>query len=400
MVKTGLDILVTEDFAHLKNASVAVVANQASVDSKLRHLVDLLYANHPLKLKRIFAPEHGFRGALQDMEHVGHQTDPDTGVPIISLYGKTEATLAPQPEFLNDIDILIFDLQDIGSRYYTFVQTLRFCMEACVKANVKILVLDRPNPINGLTLEGSNLEIDCRSFCGYAPVANRHGLTVGEFATLMNCGFGGGVDHIEGINADLEIIKLREWKREIYFDATGLPWVLPSPNMPSLDAAIVYPGMCLFEATNISEGRGTTRPFELIGAPYINGKIWKEAIFKQGIDLKGVELRPTDFIPQFQKSKGEVCGGVQVHITDRKSFQPYRLGLAMIAAAKFLYPTHFSWRAQAYEFVTNVPAIDLLYGSAEFRETIDSGNPIEKLMPKLHDFETKYQEERAEILLY
>lgn len=399
-VKSGLDRLVLDDFSPLHGKRVAIVANQASVDGELHHIVDLV-AQHPkCTLTRIFAPEHGLRGALQDMESVQNAVDPRTNVPVVSLYGNSEASLHPSPEALQDIDVILFDLQDVGSRYYTFSQTLAYTMQAAAKVGCKVLVLDRPNPIGGKDIEGAMLTAGARSFCGLFPVANRHGLTMGELAKLTRGGFGEGADAWPATPCDLEVVTMEGWRREMYYDETGLPWVLPSPNMPTLDTAIVYPGTCLFEATNLSEGRGTTRPFEFVGAPFLDGYAWVESVQQLGIGTAGATLRPMQFVPKFQKLHDRACSGVQIHVTDRRAFRPFRLGLALVATAYALAPGEFSWRRTTYEFVDNVPAIDLLYGSSALRKTIETKRRLEELLPEIERFEGWYTKAREPFLLY
>lgn len=398
-VKTGLDVLVEQGFAPLAGARVGVVAHAASVDCKLRHVVDLLHGRKEFSLVRIFAPEHGFRGAAQDMVSVEDAYDARTNLPVVSLYGNSFESLIPKIGSLDDLDILVVDLQDVGSRYYTYTQTLALCMEACGKCGVKVIVLDRPNPINGIDIEGALLTAGCRSFCGMHPVANRHGLTMGEFARLILAGFGEGENRTPGISCQLQVIELQGWKRKMYFGDTGLPWIFPSPNMPTVETALVYPGACLFEATNLSEGRGTTKPFELIGGPYVDGTLWAEETLLTGLSLPGTGLRPVGFLPQFQKWQQKVCSGVQIHITDRSTFKPFRLGLALIATAARLFP-EFSWRRQSYEFIDNVPAIDLLYGNLNFRKAVETKAPLSSLLPELERFEAWYTEARKEFLIY
>jgi uncharacterized protein YbbC (DUF1343 family) len=394
LVKSGLDCLVETNLNALQGLKLGVIANSASVDRHYRNIVDIISANSKCTLKKIFAPEHGFRGGAQDMESVADTVDPITKLPIISLYGGKVESLSPKPEALKDLDAIVFDLQDVGSRYYTFAQTLGYTMQVCSKTKTKVIVIDRPNPINGSDVEGAELKKSCQSFCGYAPVPNRHGMTMGEL------GFGKGADAIPAINCDLQIIKMENWRREIDFQQTGLPWIHPSPNMPTLDTAFVYPGMCLFEATNISEGRGTTKPFELIGAPFINGYAWIEEILKSLPASVGYVLRPVEFIPKFQKHGGKVCGGLQIHVTNRQQLRSFELALVMIATLKKLYPKDFAWRSDEYEFVSNVPAIDLLYGSEKYRNCVDKNGNLQELFAKHKEFEKDFLEERKKFLLY
>ena len=399
-VQTGLDLLAATNCAQLRGKRVGLLANQATVDSAFRHAADIIHESKACTLVRLFGPEHGFRGELQDMDTVAHGVDRYTGLPVVSLYGDSEETLSPSADQLTDLDVLVVDLPDIGARYYTFAHSLGYTMRVAAGTGTKILVLDRPNPIDGLSLEGAPLLKSCRSFCGYADIPNRHGLTLGEHAQLMNEGFGSGENVVPKLGADLEVLKAVGWQRSMYADQTGLPWVLPSPNMPTLDTAIIYPGSCLFEGTELSEARGTTKPLETFGAPYIDGKRWAAAALAEGLELNGAVLRPTSFLPKFQKHAEKVCGGVQIHITDRASFKPFRWCLALISAAKRLYPDEFRWRKQTFEFIDKVPAIDLLYGSAVFRELVDQGTSIASLETELQRCEKAFAESRKQFLLY
>jgi uncharacterized protein YbbC (DUF1343 family) len=379
---------------------LGLLANQATVDSNYNHILDILVNQCGTNVVRVFAPEHGFRGTLQDMDSVDDLKDEKTGLPIHSLYGDSEDTLAPSADLLEDLDALIVDLPDIGSRYYTFAQTLGYCMKIAASVDTKVFVLDRPNPLNGVTIEGAPLKRRCRSFCGYAPIANRHGMTLGELALLMNAGFGEGEDRLEAANCDLEVVELKGWNRSQYFEETKLPWVLPSPNMPSMETVVIYPGSCLFEATEVSEGRGTTKPLETFGAPYINPDDWIAAVREMDLDLKGAVLRPSSFVPKFQKHAGKTCWGIQLHVLDREEFQSVRWSLALIAALHATYPSDFAWRKAAFEFVDRVPAIDLLYGSANYRETLEKGMPLDSIFEEMRQFETEFSEARKPFLLY
>ena len=399
-VRSGLDVLVSNEFEQLRGLRVGLLANQAAVAADFSHAADLMSGSAKCKLTKLFAPEHGFRGEHQDMDTVGHGTDALTGLPVISLYGRGTDSLRPKSTELEDLDILVVDLPDIGSRYYTFAQSLVYSMQECAKAGVKVLVLDRPNPINGVSVEGAELKTECRSFCGYAPIANRHGLTLGEIGMLANAGFGHGQDAVPPIGCSLEILKVEGWDRASYFEETGLPWIIPSVNMPTVDTAVVYPGACLFEATNISEGRGTTKPFEFAGAPFIDGRSWIEAVEALGIPLPGVFFRPISFMPKFQKWANQNCGGVQLHVTDRYSFQPVRCALALIYAAARLYSEEFAWRSEPYEFIGKVPAVDLLYGNADFRNCVSHGENLTMIFDSMKCFEATYTKDRKKILLY
>ncbi len=287
VVKTGLDIFRERGIASLRGRRLGVVAHPASVASDLTHLVDCLLERE-LDVRVLMGPEHGVRGDAQDMQALAHHTDRRTNLPVISLYGDTPESLRPSAAVLADLDVLLIDLQDIGSRYYTFAATMRACLEASAGTNIQVMVLDRPNPLNGLTCEGPPLEDGFRSFVGAFAVPVRHALTIGELALVAKS---------EGLDTDLTVVAMEGWRREMWFDETGLPWVLPSPNMPTLDTAVVYPGSCLIEATNLSEGRGTTRPFELLGAPWLAPLTLSADLEAAG--LPGVRFRPMTFVPTF-----------------------------------------------------------------------------------------------------
>ncbi len=403
-VRCGLDRLGDSGFKELAGLRFGLIANPSSVDSKFQHAIDLLFHGVDRSagkgLVRLFGPEHGLRGALQDMVGEHDFVDSQTGLPVVSLYGNSERSLAPRPEHLQDLDAIVFDLQDIGCRYYTFAQTLAYVMEVAKTLAKRVIVLDRVNPIGGELVEGALLEEACISFCGYFPFPNRHGLTVGELATLMNSGLTVGSHSRAGIGCDLQVVPVEGWERSRYIDELITPWVLPSPNMPSCDTSVVYPGTCLLEATNLSEGRGTTKPFEIIGAPFLNGEKWAEATLAQGFELKGVVLRPLSFIPKFSKWADKLCGGVQIHVTDRAQFQPFRTGLALLSAAAQVAPLEFSWRAGAYEFIDNTPAIDLLYGSSAFRQTVEKKHSLTELLPAIQSYEQTFTTLKRAFHLY
>lgn len=376
------------------------MANQASRDKTGRHLVDLLQSSGSCRLTKLFSPEHGFESKAQDMEAVDDRADSKTGLKIVSLYGNSEDSLKPDPEDFSNLDILVAELPDIGTRYYTYAQTLAYCMETAGQTKTKIIVLDRPNPIGSDHIEGSHLLKACRSFCGIGPFANRHGMTIGELALMFQRGFGEGPDALEARNCDLEVVKVSGWKRSLYLDHTDIPWVNPSPNMQSLEAAIAYPGTCLFEATNLSEGRGTDSPFTQIGAPYVDPSIWIESIYSIGLPIGGVTFESTTFTPAFQKHAGQRCQGLLIRIQDRNSFQPYRCGIAMLIAAAKAFPRNFAWRSEPYEFKTDIHAIDLLCGSPALRNAIEDDLSIENLSQQMESFESWYKTARAEFLLY
>ncbi len=364
-VSTGLDQCVANQFAFFKGQKVAVLINQASCDHQFRHLVDLIQSIPAVKLVRIFGPEHGFAGTAQDLESVssGLQSQPRWDVPIISLYGDTEASLTPAPSLLDDIDTLIIDLPDIGSRYYTFAATLIRIMRASNGKSLKIVVLDRPNPLGGMTVEGPILKPGFESFVGEIPNPIRHGMTLGEIGVWLV--------KTEKLDISYHCISALGGSRKMLYPQTGLPWVIPSPNMPSFETALVYPGGCLIEGTNISEGRGTTRPFELFGAPWLNETQLAHNLNHSG--LTGFIARPALFKPAFQKHSGKVCAGVQIHVTNPLEFQPVRVYTQALIAMRNQNPEKFQWRTETYEFRDLPIAIDLLYGSDSERQMIESG---------------------------
>jgi uncharacterized protein YbbC (DUF1343 family) len=389
-VRVGLERVLDEEAGVLAGRRVGLVCNPTSVDAELRHAADLLHGRDGVRLVALFGPEHGVRGDAQDMIAVAAAHDGRTGLPVHSLYGDGQASLEPTPESLAGLDAVVFDIQDVGSRYYTYVWTLTLVMRACAAAGVEVVVLDRPNPLGGVAVEGGGVAEGYRSFVGLYPVPNRHGLTVGEIATLVNA------EHRLGCR--FTVVRMTGWRRDMLFDDTGLPWVLPSPNMPTLDTAFVYPGMCLVEGTELSEGRGTTRPFELFGAPFVDGVRLAAALAEAR--LPGVRFRPVGFRPTFHKLAGTPCGGVQLHVTDRGAFRPYLTGVACVRAVRALWPDEFRWRTRAYEFVGDRPAIDLLCGGPTVREMIDAGAPTGAIAATWRDDEARFRAARAPHLLY
>ncbi|GEJ56428.1 exo-beta-N-acetylmuramidase NamZ family protein [Anaeromyxobacter diazotrophicus] len=389
-VESGLDALVAERFRPLRGLAVGLVCNPTAVDRRLRHAADLLHGAAGVKLARLFGPEHGVRGDAQYMAAVGDERDRRTGLPVHSLYGATRASLTPTPEQLAGLDALVFDIQDVGARYYTYQATMMLCMEAAAAAGLRFLVLDRPNPIGGAELEGPRLTAGFESFCGLHDLAPRHGMTVGELAELFRAE--------RGLDLDLEVVECRGWRRGMHQRETGLPWVFPSPNMPTPEAALVYPGMCLLEGTNLSEGRGTTRPFELFGAPWLDGDALVAAL--QAERLPGVAFRPVSFVPTFDKHRGVRCHGAELCVTDREAFRPFRTGVACVAAARRLDPEAFRWRTEAYEFVEGIPAFDLLCGSAREREGIERGLAVAELARAWRPEERAFAARRRRFLRY
>ena len=336
---------------------------------------------------------------------IGVDDDHDrrTGIPVVSLYGETFDSLAPSAADLADIDVLVVDLQDVGSRYYTYIWTMVLAMEAAFRAGVAVIVLDRPNPLGGVAIEGGTVGEAYQSFVGLGAIPVRHGLTIGEVARLRLPGMPwGGARFARPIEGDLTVVPMRGWRRAMNFVEAGLPWVMPSPNMPTPATALVYPGQCLFEATNLSEGRGTTRPFEIVGAPFLDGYDWVAALTEMSrkeLPLPGVRFRPLSFRPTFHKFAGRSCGGVQLHVTDRAAFRPYATGIALIASAHRLAPAEFRWRTEPYEFVADPSAIDLLTGSGDVRRTVDANGSLGELVASFNPFEREFAELRRPALL-
>ena len=391
MVLTGLDILAQEGFARLRGRPVGLVTHAAAVDRRVRLASDLLAAAEGVELVAVFGPEHGLHGQAQDLESV---TDAETSAPArrtYSLYGDTAASLRPTAAQLAGIETLVIDLVDIGSRYYTFQATMKYCLEAAALLGVGVVVLDRPNPLGGRVVEGPGLRPGYESFIGAHDIAIRHGLTIGELATLYAAELG-----LE--SAALDIVRCEAWRRGMWFEDCGLPWVLPSPNMPTVDTAVVYPGQCLLEGTNLSEGRGTTRPFEICGAPWIDGESLARRL--AALDLPGVVFRPLTFRPTFHKHAGLDCGGVQMHVTDRDIFQPARAGLALLIELRRQDPGRFAWRTEPYEFVADPIAIDLLFGSGRERLAIEAGAEWREIAAAWEPEERAFAGRRRAALLY
>jgi uncharacterized protein YbbC (DUF1343 family) len=374
----------------LRGKRVGLIANPTAVDSELRHAADLLHAHPDVELRVLLGPEHGLRGDAQDMIAVDRARDARTGLPVHSLYGADETSLMPTAEVLDGLDAVVFDIQDVGARYYTYVWTMVYAMRACARAGIEMVVLDRPNPLGGDAIEGGAVEPGYSSFVGLCSVPNRHGLSAGEIARGMRAR--------EGLDLALEVVAMEGWRRSMYYEDTGLFWIMPSPNMPTRDTALVYPGMCLVEGTELSEGRGTTRPFELCGAPFIDGHALAERL--EAMNLPGARFRPLVFRPTFQKHAATPCGGVQLHVTDRERFRPYLTGVAFLQAVHSLWPEAFAWRTRAYEFVSHVPVIDLLTCSAAVREGIEAGAELAELAATWAEAEAAFAQERRPWLLY
>jgi uncharacterized protein YbbC (DUF1343 family) len=388
-VSLGTDRLLAS--SRLDGRRVGIVCNPASIDSELRHVADRLAAasaQGSTRLTAIFGPQHGFRSDVQEnMIETGHARDALRQVPVYSLYSETRE---PTAEMLRDIEVLVVDLQDVGTRIYTYIYTMANCLVAAKKHGVKVIVCDRPNPIGGTAVEGPMLVHGFESFVGLYPLPMRHGMTIGELARLFNETF--------GIGADLEVVAMEGWRRDIYFDATGIPFVLPSPNIPTLDSCIVYPGSVLFEGTNVSEGRGTTKPFELLGAPWVDAERFADGL--NALAMPGVFFRPSVIEPTFHKHAQISCGGCQIHVLDRGAFRPVEAGVALLAAFRAADQDRFRWRDPPYEYEHTLLPIDILAGSAHLREQIDAGVPARDIAASWEAPVEAFNGLRQKFLLY
>jgi uncharacterized protein YbbC (DUF1343 family) len=385
---TGLDRVNTRWPRDLRGARVGLVAHPASINSRLVHAATLFHKAKKFRLTALFGPQHGIFGETQDnMIEWESFRDPVMRIPVYSLYSRVRK---PKPEMLENVDVLIIDLQDVGSRYYTFIWTLELCMQACSESGKTLVVLDRPNPINGTKLEGPVLDPAFASFVGLRSLPVRHGLTIGEIGAYFQDTFHPGLDY--------RVVPLQGWERRMWFDHTRLFWVMPSPNMPSLDTALVYPGMCLLEGTNISEGRGTTRPFEIFGAPFIHAETITNVL--QGYQLPGVTFRPLAFQPTFQKHAKTLCKGAQLHITDRGKFRPFKTGVAILKAIHNTYPRDFAWNQPPYEYEeVNLP-IDILAGTDRLRMDIESWKDLDEMEQWWKEETQTFDKIRRKYLLY
>lgn len=364
-IKLGLENFLTEK--RFGSQKIGLLCNQASVNHRFEHAADLFKREKNLNLTTLFGPQHGIRGDVQDnMIETDHATDSVTGIPIYSLYSETRE---PTPEMLHEVDVLVCDLFDVGCRVYTFIYTIANCLRAAGRLGKKVIVCDRPNPIGGRIIEGNLLDSKFASFVGQFPIPMRHGLTVGELALMFRDQF--------GIECELEVIKMQGWTRDLWYDETDAPWVMPSPNMPTLETATVFPGTVIFEGTQMSEGRGTTRPFEIVGAPFVSAQEYAEQLNKQ--NLPGVYFRPNNFLPTFQKHCQTGCGGVQIHVTDRQVFKPFLTGVALIQAAYQTYQTEFSWKNPPYEYITHQNPFDVINGSQILRQMIEDNQPLAEI---------------------
>jgi uncharacterized protein YbbC (DUF1343 family) len=385
-VRLGSDILLSS--TRLRGTRVGVVCNHASVDRGFHHIVDRLAEAEGVTLGAIFGPQHGFRSDVQDnMVETPHGDDSGRRVPVYSLYSETRE---PTADMLRGLDALVIDLQDIGARIYTYIYTMANCLRACEKHGVTAIVCDRPNPIGGVDVEGARLVPGFESFVGQFPIPMRHGMTIGELARFFN--------DTAAIGAPLEIVAMEGWTRDLHADETMLPWVMPSPNMPTLDTAVVYPGTVLFEGTMLSEGRGTTRPFELVGAPWIDAERFAGAMNQ--CNLPGVFFRPAVFEPTFQKHAKQTCGGCQIHVTDRSAFKPVLTGVALIDVFRRQDPGKFAWRQPPYEYEHDKLPIDILAGSDVLRKQIEGGAALEEIASSWRSDEQAFAAMRRQFLLY
>ena len=385
-VRLGSDVLLKS--GRLAGKRVGVVCNHASLDRGFLHIVDRLAAANDLTLAAIFGPQHGFRSDVQDnMIETPHASDPGRRVPIYSLYSETRE---PTAEMLSGIDVLVIDLQDVGARIYTYIYTMANCMRACARHRIPVIVCDRPNPIAGVDVEGARLMPGFESFVGLFPIPMRHGMTIGELARFFN--------EVFSIGAQLDVVAMEGWRRDMYADQTGLPWVMPSPNMPTLDTAIVYPGTVLFEGIMLSEGRGTTRPFELVGAPWIEAERFARDM--NALGLTGVYFRPAVFEPTFQKHAKQTCGGCQIHVTARHLFKPVLVGVALAGMFWRTNPSKFAWRQPPYEYEHDKMPIDILAGSDALRKQIEADVPAAEIAASWRADEDAFRTVREKFLLY
>ncbi|MBM4366581.1 MAG: DUF1343 domain-containing protein [Deltaproteobacteria bacterium] len=388
-MRTGLERLL-DNLDSLRGKRVGVAVNQTAVNRDLDHLLELLRAAG-VAVRRVFTPEHGLHATAQDMIAVEGGVADNA---IVSLYGKTVDTLRPSATLLADLDVVLFDIQDIGSRYYTYQATLGYMMEVAATTGTRIVVLDRPNPIDGVSVEGNVVEPGYESFVSAYPLAVRHGMTMGELAYYFR--------DVVGIACEIDVVPMDGWSREQWYDECGLPWVYPSPNMPTLDTATIYPGMCLVEGTNLSEGRGTTRPFHLLGAPWLDGNEFTRLCRLGAADagLEGVAFRAASFEPRFQKFAGRPCHGTEIFVTDRLRLNALLLGLVTLEAAIRADPHQFRWRTETYEFVDEPIAIDLLLGSAEGRVALESRLSLRDLVDRWTATRPEWDKARANCLIY
>ena len=387
-IKLGVERLLTDKIDLLRGVRVGLVCNQASVDHALRHVADVFHQHPTVKLTALFGPQHGIRGDVQDnMVETSHGIDRNTGLPVYSLYSETRE---PTEEMLKDVDVIVVDLQGVGCRIYTFVYTLANCMRAAKKFGKKVIACDRPNPIGGIQVAGNLLDPAFASFVGQFPVPTRTGMTDGELGWMFNEQF--------GIGCDFECVPMEGWSRELWYDETDAHWVLPSPNIPTVCSASVFPGTVHLEGTQMSEGRGTTRPFELVGAPYIVSEDFSIALSE--LNLPGVYFRPCVFVPTFQKHGGQACGGVQIHVLDRQTFEPVITGVAIVKTAFDMYGGQFRWKDPPYEYEYDRNPFDIISGTSKLREAIERGDSLDEIQRSWQLPLSEFMELRARFLLY
>jgi uncharacterized protein YbbC (DUF1343 family) len=386
--RLGVEVLLDEKIGLISGQRIALVCNQASVLPDFRHVADVFAEKSEFKLTTFFGPQHGIRGDVQDnMIETEHATDSRTGLPIYSLYSETRE---PTSDMLADVDTIVFDMQDVGCRIYTFAYTMANCMRAAKKFGRRVVVCDRPNPITGVGVEGSVTEKEFTSFVGQFEIPTRHGMTLGELAKLFN-------EHF-GIGCELEIVKMDGWRREMWFEETGLPWILPSPNIPTVDTCVVFPATVYLEGTELSEGRGTTKVFEINGAPFIDPYKWAASL--REFNFSGVAFRECYFQPTFQKWAKQTCGGVQIHVTDRNTFTPVIVGIAMVKTAYDLYTDQFEWKRDAYEYEFGKNPFDVVSGTDTIRKAIEAGAELDEIQAAWADREKEFARVRSEYLVY
>ncbi|TLS38466.1 exo-beta-N-acetylmuramidase NamZ family protein [Pseudalkalibacillus caeni] len=383
-LELGVEVLLNDQKELIEGKRVGLITNPTGVDQDLNSIVDLLYNDPDVELTALYGPEHGVRGSAQAGGYVESYIDEETGLPVYSLYGSTKK---PTPEMLENVDVLLFDIQDVGTRFYTYIYTMAYAMEAAAENDIPFIVLDRPNPISGVDVEGPVLDPDYSSFVGMYPIPLRHGMTVGELAKLFNNEF--------NIGADLTVVEMKHWKRDMFYEDTGLEFVPPSPNMPTEDTALVYPGAALIEGTNVSEGRGTTRPFEFIGAPFINSTDLAAEL--NSLDLPGVKFRAASFTPTFSKHAGKLTHGIQIHVTDKEDYNAVETGLYIVKTIHDMYPEDFEFRA---ENSAGVSFFDLLVGNGWIRDAIEEGKSVEEIKAQWQDDLDQFMDVREQYLIY
>ena len=389
MISLGIERLIKSPPDWLANKRLGLLCNQASTDAKLQHSRDLVNQTFAGQLTCLFSPQHGFFSEKQDnMIESSHAVDEKTGLPLFSLYGKERR---PTKDMFDHLDVLLIDLFDVGTRVYTFLYTMAYCLETAAECNKQVLVLDRPNPIGGQLLDGNILQPDCTSFVGLYPIPMRHGLTFGELALLLN--------DIFGIGADLEVIRMQGWQLQMMYSDTVLPWVFPSPNMPTALTSLVYPGQVIWEGTNISEGRGTCLPFEVFGSPFIEPEEIIHKV-KESINIAGCFLRPILFEPTSNKWAGQSCRGFQIHVTDPQTFRPYRTSLALLQAIMLLYPEKFQYKQPPYEYEFKRLPMDLILGDSALRKNLEQGEKILDLENSWQKGLADFEKLRRKIFLY